>query len=122
MHLSRANLNDNDRKKVLEMFVENDDALGQLLDFISSHYINPKPPAAQDPEQPSLTTVTSNRSGPKTSININTSQQLQREQDLASLRISNLPRNLPRHQRVINVQSNDNGLVRGDNSGGFDSS
>ena len=37
--LSRANLNDVDRKKVLEMFVENDDTLGQLLDFISSHYI-----------------------------------------------------------------------------------
>lgn len=37
--LSRAHLNDADRKKVLEMFVENDDTLGQLLDFISSHYI-----------------------------------------------------------------------------------
>ena len=29
-------LNTNDKKKILEYFVENDDALGQLLDFISN--------------------------------------------------------------------------------------
>ena len=39
MHLGRTNLQDADRRKVLENFVENDVALGQLLDFISSHYI-----------------------------------------------------------------------------------
>lgn len=72
VHLGRANLNDNDRKKVLEMFVENDDALGQLLDFISNHYIQGKK-SGNTQEQPSMTTVTSNRSGPKASVHINAS-------------------------------------------------
>ena len=72
MHMGRANLNDNDRKKVLEMFVENDDALGQLLDFISSRYIQGKK-SVNTQEQPSMTTVTSNRSGPKASVPINPS-------------------------------------------------
>lgn len=39
VHLGRASLQDADRRKVLENFVENDVALGQLLDFISSHYM-----------------------------------------------------------------------------------
>lgn len=39
VHLSRSNLQDGDKRKILENFVENDEALGQLLDFISSHYI-----------------------------------------------------------------------------------
>lgn len=37
--LNRLSLNDNDRKRVLEKFVESDEALGQLLDFISNQYI-----------------------------------------------------------------------------------
>lgn len=35
----RSSLKDIEKKKILENFVENDEALGQLLDFISSHYI-----------------------------------------------------------------------------------
>jgi len=37
--LSRHCLKEIEKRKVLENFVENDEALGQLLDFISSHYI-----------------------------------------------------------------------------------
>ncbi len=33
-------LNRNDKKRILENFVENDDALGQLLDFISNQYMH----------------------------------------------------------------------------------
>ncbi len=36
---SRANLREFEKRRILENFVENDEALGQLLDFISSHYI-----------------------------------------------------------------------------------
>lgn len=36
---TRSELKDVERRKILENFVENDEALGQLLDFISSHYI-----------------------------------------------------------------------------------
>lgn len=46
VHLSRSNLQDQDRRKILENFVENDEALGQLLDFISSHYIQPSKPTS----------------------------------------------------------------------------
>lgn len=33
-----------EKRKILENFVENDEALGQLLDFISSHYIQSNEP------------------------------------------------------------------------------
>lgn len=36
---ARSNLKEIEKRKILENFVENDEALGQLLDFISSHYI-----------------------------------------------------------------------------------
>ena len=36
---ARSNLKEIEKRKILESFVENDEALGQLLDFISSHYI-----------------------------------------------------------------------------------
>ena len=36
---SRSSLKEIEKRKILENFVENDEALGQLLDFISSHYI-----------------------------------------------------------------------------------
>ena len=39
--MKRSDLKEIDKKRVLESFVENDEALGQLLDFISSHYIQP---------------------------------------------------------------------------------
>lgn len=39
LHANRKDLGPTDLKKVLELFVENDEALGQLLDFISSHYM-----------------------------------------------------------------------------------
>lgn len=35
----RSSLKEIEKRKILENFVENDEALGQLLDFISSHYI-----------------------------------------------------------------------------------
>lgn len=34
-------LNSHEKRKVLEAFVENDDALGLLLDFISSKHMHP---------------------------------------------------------------------------------
>lgn len=37
--LNRSSLKEIEKRKILENFVENDEALGQLLDFISSHYI-----------------------------------------------------------------------------------
>ena len=37
--ISRDNLNAIEKRKVLETFVENDDALGLLLDFISSKHM-----------------------------------------------------------------------------------
>ena len=37
---TRSSLKEIEKRKILENFVENDEALGQLLDFISSHYIN----------------------------------------------------------------------------------
>ena len=83
--LNRAHLNDADRKKVLEMFVENDDTLGQLLDFISSHYIqNSSSGAGQPKESASNATLTSNRSGRKASINQST--HLAKSKDQASVR------------------------------------
>lgn len=39
----------NDKKKILENFVENDDALGQLLDFISNQYIQLGQHSGQNP-------------------------------------------------------------------------
>ena len=39
--VSRSSLKEVEKRKILESFVENDEALGQLLDFISSHYIQP---------------------------------------------------------------------------------
>ena len=36
---TRSTLKEIEKRKILENFVENDEALGQLLDFISSHYI-----------------------------------------------------------------------------------
>ena len=36
---TRSSLKEIEKRKILEDFVENDEALGQLLDFISSHYI-----------------------------------------------------------------------------------
>ena len=39
--VSRQELKPIEKRKILENFVENDEALGQLLDFISSHYIQP---------------------------------------------------------------------------------
>jgi len=36
---TRSSLKEIEKRKILENFVENDEALGQLLDFISSHYI-----------------------------------------------------------------------------------
>lgn len=35
----RSDLRPLEKRKILENFVENDEALGQLLDFISSHYV-----------------------------------------------------------------------------------
>ena len=35
----RSSLKEIEKRRILENFVENDEALGQLLDFISSHYI-----------------------------------------------------------------------------------
>jgi len=41
--VSKDDLNGQEKRKVLEYFVENDDALGLLLDFISSkHMGNPR--------------------------------------------------------------------------------
>jgi hypothetical protein len=37
--VSKDNLNGQEKRKVLEYFVENDDALGLLLDFISSKHM-----------------------------------------------------------------------------------
>lgn len=39
--VNRDDLNSLEKRKVLEAFVENDDALGLLLDFISSKHIHP---------------------------------------------------------------------------------
>ena len=39
IRVSRSDLKNIEKRKILENFVENDEALGQLLDFISSHYI-----------------------------------------------------------------------------------
>ena len=36
---TRSSLKEIEKRRILENFVENDEALGQLLDFISSHYI-----------------------------------------------------------------------------------
>ena len=41
IRVSRSDLKNIEKRKILESFVENDEALGQLLDFISSHYIQP---------------------------------------------------------------------------------
>ena len=63
IHVGRAQLNDGDRRKILENFVENDEALGQLLDFISSHYIQAKPGGpGYISETHSLETLTSKQS------------------------------------------------------------
>jgi hypothetical protein len=39
--VTRDDLNSLEKRKVLESFVENDDALGLLLDFISSKHMHP---------------------------------------------------------------------------------
>ena len=39
--VNRDDLNTHEKRKVLEAFVENDDALGLLLDFISSKHMHP---------------------------------------------------------------------------------
>ena len=39
MVVRKDDLNGQDKRKVLEYFVENDDALGLLLDFISSKHM-----------------------------------------------------------------------------------
>jgi hypothetical protein len=36
---NKENLNGIEKRKILETFVENDDALGLLLDFISSRHV-----------------------------------------------------------------------------------
>ena len=44
---TRSSLKEIEKRRILENFVENDEALGQLLDFISSHYIQSSEGAEQ---------------------------------------------------------------------------
>lgn len=106
VHVSRAHLNNADRKRILERFVENDEALGQLLDFISNHYIN-KPATEEVKQIPSLQSVVSSQSGAKTSANGAVPARLPKDNTQLSIGPSARP------QKVINVQSNNHELIQG---------
>lgn len=88
----RSSLTEVEKRRVLENFVENDEALGQLLDFISSHYIQPTRDGRSGTEHKnpfqqshSVSTLSSKQSDGKPHAN-NASYQFQMQKKQQALR------------------------------------